>query len=350
MPDLCIGRRMIGPSRPPFIIAEMSGNHNQSLDRALAIVEAAAEAGADAVKLQTYTADTMTIECNREEFTITDSQSPWSGKSLYELYREAHTPWDWHEPLFARCRDLGMEYLSTPFDETAVDFLTSLDCPALKIASFENGDLCLIKKAAETRKPLIISTGMATAADLDETVRTARQSGCRELVLLKCTSSYPAPPGHTNLRTLPHLRDLFDVQVGLSDHTPGVGVAAAAVALGAVVIEKHFTLSRSDGGVDAAFSLEPEEFATLVTECRRAWEGLGKIHYGPSAAEKKSLAFRRSLYITADLEAGDTLTSDNVRAIRPGFGLPTKFYDSLLGKRIARDVKRGTPLTWEILG
>ena len=345
-----IADRKISPNHPPFIIAEMSGNHNQSLDRALAIVEAAAKAGAHAVKLQTYTADTMTLDIAEREFFISDPDSLWKGRSLYDLYKEAYTPWEWHKPIFDRCRELGLIYLSTPFDETAVDFLQKLDVSCYKIASFENTDIPLICKVAATGKPMIISTGMATIAELDETVRTAREAGCKNLILLKCTSSYPATPENTNILTIPHMAKLFDCQVGLSDHTMGIGVAVASVALGATIIEKHFTLSRADGGVDSAFSMEPDEMRALVAETERAWQALGKISYGPTEKEKKSLIFRRSLYIVRDMKKGDVLTKENLRAIRPGLGLSPKYYDTLLGKRINRDAKRGTAVSWELVG
>ena len=339
----------IGNSQPPFIIAEVSGNHNQSLERALAIVEASAKAGAHALKLQTYTADTMTLDLEAGEFFIDDPNSLWHGQSLHKLYQQAYTPWDWHEPIFQKCRELGLIAFSTPFDATAVDFLESLDVPCYKIASFENTDLPLIRKVASTGKPLIISTGMATVAELDETVRAARQAGCHDLVLLKCTSTYPATPENSNLATIPHLRELFNVQVGLSDHTMGVGVAVASVAMGATVIEKHFTLSRADGGVDSTFSMEPAEMAQLVVESKRAWQALGQVSYGTTGAETKSRIFRRSLYITQNLAAGDTLTPDNLRCIRPGLGLPPKYYDVLLGQRVERAVKAGTPMSWDLL-
>jgi len=340
----------IGPDHPPFIIAEMSGNHNQSLDRALAIVEAAAKAGAHAVKLQTYIADTMTLDIAEREFFINDPDSLWNGKSLYELYKEAYTPWEWHKPIFDRCRELGLIYLSTPFDATAVDFLEKVDVPCYKIASFENTDIPLIRKVAATGKPMIISTGMATIAELDETVRTVREAGCRDLILLKCTSSYPATPENTNILTIPHMAKLFDCQVGLSDHTMGIGAAVASVALGATVIEKHFTLSRADGGVDSAFSMEPEEMRALAVETQQAWQSLGVIQYGPTESEKKSLKFRRSLYVIKDIEQGEVLSKENLKAIRPGFGLPLKYYDIVLGKKINQKVSKGTPLSWEIIG
>lgn len=346
---LKISNHSINHSFAPFIIAEMSGNHNQSLDRALAIVEAAAKAGVHALKLQTYTADTMTLNLKEGEFFINDPNSLWSGQSLYELYQQAYTPWEWHEPIFKRCQELGIVGFSTPFDETAVDFLESLNVSCYKIASFENTDLPLIRKVASTGKPMIISTGMATVAELDETVRTAREAGCEDLVLLKCTSTYPATPENSNLLTIPHLRELFGVQVGLSDHTMGVGVAVASVALGATVIEKHFTLSRADGGVDSTFSMEPDEMAQLVVESERAWQALGRVKYGSVDVEKSSLVFRRSLYVAKDMEAGDMFTPDNLRAVRPGLGLSPKYYDIFLGKKIERDAPKGTPVTWDLL-
>lgn len=285
--EIRIANRPIGRNYAPFVIAEMSGNHNQSLERALRIVEEAAKAGAHALKLQTYTADTMTLDLAVREFYISDPASLWYGKSLYQLYQEAHTPWEWHEPIFTRARELGLIAFSTPFDESAVDFLEELDVPAYKIASFENIDLPLIRKVATTGKPMIISTGMATTAELEETVHAAREAGCRDLILLKCTSAYPANPEDSNLLTLPHMRERFGCEVGLSDHTQGIGAAVVAVALGATVIEKHFTISRSDGGVDSAFSLEPQELASLLAETKRAWQSLGRVSYGPSEEEKK---------------------------------------------------------------
>jgi N-acetylneuraminate synthase len=344
-----IAHRSVGRAHAPFVIAEMSGNHNQSLTRALQIVEAAATSGAHALKLQTYTPDTMTLDLDEREFQIGDSGSLWKGTSLYRLYGEAHTPWDWHKPIFERARELGMVPFSTPFDDTAVEFLEGLEVACYKIASFENTDLPLIRRVAATGKPLIISTGMASAAELDETVSAARKAGCKDLILLKCTSTYPATPENSNLLTIPHLRDLFDCEVGLSDHTMGVGAAVAAVALGATVIEKHFTLNRADGGVDSTFSMEPAEMAALVVETERAWRALGRVSYGPTDAEKKSLQYRRSLYVVKDLKAGDTLTRENVRAIRPGLGLPPKHLEDVLGKAVKRNVKRGTALDWSLL-
>lgn len=346
MTSFKIGSRFVGAGHGPLIIAEMSGNHNQSLDVALQIVEAAAKAGAHALKLQTYTADTMTLDLAQGEFFIKDPDSLWAGSSLYQLYQQAHTPWEWHQPIFARAKALGMQAFSTPFDESAVDFLESLDVPAYKIASFENTDLPLIRRVAATGKPLIISTGMASIAELDESVRAARQAGCRDLVLLKCTSTYPASPTNSNLLTIPHLRELFGCEVGLSDHSMGVGVSVAAVALGATVIEKHFTLDRAAGGVDASFSLEPAEMASLVLETERAWQAMGQVSYGATQAESKSLVYRRSLYVTQDMQAGELFSADNVRAIRPGLGLAPKHYDALLGRRARQALKRGTALDW----
>lgn len=346
---ITIEGRAIGQASRPYVIAEMSGNHNQSLARALALVDAAAEAGAHAVKLQTYTPDTMTIDHVGPGFVVDDPKSLWAGRSLYDLYREAHTPWDWHAPIMTRAAERSLHCFSTPFDESAVDFLESLKVPAYKIASFENTDLSLIRKVAATGKPMIISTGMASVAELDESVRAAREAGCRDIVLLKCTSTYPATPENTNIVTIPHLRELFGCEVGLSDHTMGVGVSVASVALGATVIEKHFTLHRADGGVDSAFSLEPEELRSLVVETERAWQALGRVAYGATAAEEKSKVFRRSLYVVRDLRAGDVIDETAVRAIRPGYGLPPKLLDVFLGKRVKRDIARGTPLSWDFI-
>lgn len=344
-----IGHREIGPNCKPFIIAEMSGNHNQSLERALQLVELAAEAGVDALKLQTYTPDTITLDVHTGEFFISDNQSLWKGSSLYNLYKEAYTPWEWHEQIFNRAKELGLLAFSSPFDETAVDFLETLNVPAYKIASFENVDIPLIRKVARTGKPIIMSTGMATAAELDEAVRTIREEGNDQLILLKCTSTYPATPSNSNLITIPHMRDLFQTEVGLSDHTMGVGVSVAAVTLGATVIEKHFTTSRAEGGVDSAFSMEPHELKMLVEETTRAWESIGKITYGPTKAEVNSLVGRRSLYIAKDIKAGEILTKENVRDVRPGLGLPTKYMDLVLGKTIKTDAVKGTPLSWDLL-
>ncbi|PNW49995.1 UNVERIFIED_CONTAM: pseudaminic acid synthase [Euhalothece sp. KZN 001] len=348
--EINIQNRKIGADHPPFIVAEMSGNHNQSLDRALEIVEAAAKTGAHALKLQTYTADTLTLDVKEGEFYIDDPNNLWYGNSLHDLYQKAYTPWEWHEPIFKRCQELGLICFSTPFDETAVDFLESLNVPCYKIASFENSDIPLIRKVAKTGKPIIISTGMATLAELDETVRTVKQEGCEDLILLKCTSTYPATPDNTNISTISHMRDLFKVQVGLSDHTMGVGVAVASVAFGATVIEKHFTLSRADGGVDSTFSMEPHEMEQLVVESERAWQSLGQIQYGPTNAEKNSMIFRRSLYVAEDMKAGEVFTPQNLRSVRPGLGLAPKYYDQVLGKTVKEDTKKGTAVSWELVG
>jgi pseudaminic acid synthase len=344
-----IAERIIGREAAPFIIAEMSGNHNQSLDRALAIVEAAAKADAHAIKLQTYTADTMTLAVSKGEFFINDEQSLWKGISLHELYKRAHTPWEWHKPILDRAHELGLIAFSTPFDDSAVDFLESLDVPCYKIASFENTDLPLIQRVSATGKPVIISTGMATVAEIDETVRASREAGCRDLILLKCTSAYPASPENINILTIPHLRELFGCEVGLSDHTMGVGVSVASVALGATVIEKHFTLARADGGVDSAFSMEPAEMAQLVIETQRAWQALGKVNYGVTAAEENSRVFRRSIYASADIPEGQPLTRDNTRIIRPGLGLPPKYLEQIIGRRVKQAIKMGTPISWDLL-
>ena len=342
--SIIFGDRYIGQDHPPFVIAEMSGNHNQSLDRALAIVDAAAAAGAHALKLQTYTADTITLDVRGGDFEIADPESLWSGKNLHDLYQQAHTPWEWHAPIMQRARKHGMACFSSPFDESAVDFLEDLNVPAYKIASFENNHLPLIARAAATGKPLIISTGMASLGELEQAVNVARSAGCKDLILLKCTSTYPAKPTNTNIRTIPHLRELFNCEVGLSDHTMGVGVAVAAVALGATVIEKHFTLDRAEGGVDSAFSLEPSELVNLVTESERAWESLGNVTYGPTEAEQKSLIFRRSIYIAADIEEGESFSKENIRIVRPGHGAPPSMYQKILGKKASRSYKKGEPL------
>lgn len=349
MKTISIGGRLVGRGERPFVIAEMSGNHNRSLDRALEIVDAAADSGADAVKLQTYRADTMTIDADAPGFRIDDPDSLWNGRSLYGLYDEAHTPWEWHAPIFERARSRGLICFSSPFDETAIAFLEELAAPAYKIASFEITDLRLIRTAASTGKPLIISTGMATAAEIDDAARTARSAGDGGLALLKCTSSYPATPENSHVSSLPLMREMFGCEVGLSDHTLGVGAAAAAVAFGASVIEKHFTLSRRDGGVDAAFSMEPEEMRSLTAETERAWQAVGTPSVGPSAAEKGSARFRRSLYIVQDVRAGDALTPHNLARIRPGGGLSPKYYDAVLGQTVGRDAPRGTPFHWDLL-
>lgn len=343
-----IGEVPVGPEFQPFLIAEMSGNHDGSLDRALAIVEAAARAGAHAVKLQTYTADTMTLDVDRAEFLIDNPDSLWYGRTLHDLYEEAHTPWEWHGPLMERARSLGIACFSSPFDATAVDFLEELGVPCYKIASLEITDIPLIERVAATGKPVIMSTGIATMDEIDDAVQAARGAGCDELILLKCTSSYPASPDDIHLRTIPHLASRYDCQVGLSDHTLGIGVAVAAVALGATVVEKHITLDRADGGVDAAFSMEPAEFAQLVEETDRAQRSRGDQEYRQTASAA-TRSRRRSLYVTRDLVAGEELGPDNMRSIRPGLGLPPKHYKALLGRRVAQDVVRGTPVSWEIL-
>lgn len=347
--EINLGGRNVGENCSPFIIAEMSGNHNQSLERALKIVEAAAKAGVHAVKLQTYTADSMTLDSEHEEFFIKDPNNLWKGNSLYNLYQQAYTPWEWHKPIFERCEQLGIIPFSTPFDDKAVDFLERLGTPFYKIASFENNDIPLLRKVAATGKPIIMSTGMATISELDEAVREIRKAGGKELILLKCTSTYPSSPGDTNIQTIPHMKKLFHCQIGLSDHTKGIGVAVASVALGATVIEKHFTLSRADGGVDAVFSMEPNEMESLVLETTRAWQALGTVHYGPTEKEKQSLKYRRSLYVTKDMEEGDVLTTDNLRAIRPGFGLEPKYFDIFIGKKVKQAIKKGTPLDWDFI-
>lgn len=349
MSNLRIADRVIGRTVAPFIIAEMSGNHNQSLDRALEIVDAAAKSGAHAIKLQTYTADTITLDVRESEFNITDENSLWAGKNMHDLYDLAHTPWEWHAPIMERASKLGIICFSSPFDETAVDFLETLNVPAYKIASFEINHLPLIRKVAATGKPMIVSAGMATVSELEEAVCSAREAGCRDLILLKCTSTYPAKPENSNILTIPHLREMLGCEVGLSDHTMGVGVAVAAVAHGATVIEKHFTLSRADGGVDSAFSLEPDELVALVVETERAWQSLGKVFYGPTEAERKSVNFRRSIYVAKDIRAGDELTESNIRIVRPANGLHPRFYERILGKKVTKDLSKGTAFKWDYL-
>lgn len=339
-----IAKYSIGQDYKPFIIAEMSGNHNQSLERALKIIEVAAKCGADAIKLQTYTADTITINQRGGLFDIDDPTSLWKNRNLYELYQEAHTPWEWHEAMFKCAADNGILCFSTPFDNTAVDFLENLNSPIHKIASFENNHHPLLKKVARTGKPIIMSTGASDLANLAESVDVLRQNGCKDLVLLKCTSNYPASPENSNMRTIPHLRQLFNCEVGLSDHTMGIGVPCAAVTLGATVIEKHFCLSRAEGGVDSAFSLEPDELKSLVMETERAWQSLGTVQYGVQESEKKSLLFKRSIYVVKDIEMGDVFTEDNIKVIRPGDGIPPKYYEGLLGKKSLQKINRGEPL------
>ncbi|MEO5998767.1 MAG: pseudaminic acid synthase [Chitinophagaceae bacterium] len=346
MNDIKIDNIIIGDNHKPFIIAEMSGNHNQSLARALEIVKAAANSGAHAIKLQTYTADTMTVP---GALVIDDPNSLWNGRELYDLYKEAHTPWEWHKPIFDLASDLGLIAFSSPFDETAVDFLESLNVSAYKVASFENTDWPLLKRIAATGKPVILSTGVANISDIDEAVRILRKGGCKELILLKCTSTYPATPQNTHLLTIPNMREMFACHIGLSDHTMGIGVAIASVALGARVIEKHFTLSREDGGVDSAFSIEPQELKSLVIESERAYQSLGKVFYGIQQSEQKSLIFKRSLFVVKDIKAGEMYTNQNLRVIRPGYGLQPRYYEIILGKIASNDIKAGTPLKWEMI-
>ena len=349
MNSIKINNIKIGRNYRPVIIAEMSGNHNQSIKRALQIVDEAAKAGADMIKLQTYTPDTMTLDIDDKEFFIDDRDSLWDGQSLHQLYKKAHTPWEWHKEIFEYANKLGLVCFSSPFDSTAVDFLETLNAPLYKIASFENTDLELIKKVASTGKPMIVSTGMATISELDETVSIIKNLGCKDLILLKCTSTYPADPINSNILRIPHMQELFKCQIGLSDHTMGIGTAVAAVTLGATIIEKHFTLSRDDGGVDAEFSIEPNEMKLLVQETNRAWQALGSVTYGPTKAEEASLKFRRSIYISKDLKKGEKLNQENIKIIRPGNGLKPKYYNQVLGKTINANVKKGTPITWELI-
>lgn len=348
-PTLTLGRHRVGHDVRPYVIAEMSGNHNGDLGRAKAIVEMAAEAGAQAIKLQTYTADTLTIDSDRPEFRLADDHALWGGRTLYDLYTEASTPWEWHEPLFSLANDLGMDAFSSPFDPTAVKFLADLDVPAYKIASSEIVDIPLVRLCAEQGKPMIISTGMASVGEVAAAVDAARATGNDQIVVLSCTAEYPADPASSNLRGIPVFADTFDTLVGLSDHTMGIGAPLAAVAFGAVLIEKHVTLSRAEGGVDSAFSLEPDELKALVTESEVAWQALGQPRIGRKDSEKTGPRFRRSLFVTADVKAGDLVTADNVRSIRPAGGLPTEMIDVVLGRRFATDVERGTPLSWDLI-
>jgi len=344
--DISIGSRILGVSHRPFIVAEMSGNHNGNLERAIKIVEAAADAGADAIKLQTYTADTMTLP---GAFKIKDPESPWNGRELHELYQEAFTPWEWHKPLFEKAKSLNLEYFSSPFDESAVNFLESLGVPAYKIASFENTDWPLLKKVARTKKPVIMSTGVSTLSDIDEGVRVLRENGCKDIILLKCTSTYPASPENSNIVSIKHMRDTFQCHIGLSDHTLGIGVAVASVSFGARFIEKHLTLSREDGGVDSSFSMEPMELKSLVIESKRAFQAIGDVHYGVQAIERKNLIYKRSIYVSDNIKKGDVFTPQNVRVIKPGYGLEPKYYEKIIGKKASQDIAKGTPLTWDIL-
>lgn len=347
---IAIGSREVGPSTAPFVIAEISANHNSSLENALRIVDAAADAGASAIKLQTYTPDTITLDVATEGFLITGESSPWYGRSLHDLYAEAHTPWEWHEEIFECARGRGLECFSTPFDESAVDFLEALNVSCYKIASFEITYLRLIEKVAATGKPLLLSTGMASVGEIAEAVDTARSAGCEDIVLLKCTSAYPASAEDINLATIPHMSELFGCQVGVSDHTLGTSVSVAAVAMGATVVEKHLTLARADGGPDSAFSMEPEEMRRLVADTQSAWAAVGSVSYGPTASEMDSLRFRRSCYVAADMKAGDVFTADNLRIVRPGYGLAPRYHSVLIGKRVNRDATRGEPVSWDMIG
>ncbi len=346
MDEIKVGSVIIGRNNKPFIIAEMSGNHNQSIERALSIVDEAANAGAHAIKLQTYTADTITV---KGAYTINDENSLWNGKELHDLYKLAYTPWEWHKTIFEHAKKRNIIAFSSPFDTTAVDFLESLDVPLYKIASFENTDHILLKKIAKTGKPVIMSTGVSSIADIDESVRILKENGCKDLVLLKCTSTYPSSPENTNLNTIPLLAKMFCCNVGLSDHTMGVGASVAAIALGATVIEKHFTLDRAEGGVDATFSLEPHELKSLVLETERAYLALGKPFIGVQEIEKNSLKFKRSLYVVEDIKEGDIFTKENLQSKRPSFGLHTRYHDMILGKKAKSDIKKGSPLSWELI-
>ncbi|THF63119.1 pseudaminic acid synthase [Pseudothauera nasutitermitis] len=350
MKNISVGDFSIGLKSRPFIIAEMSGNHNQSLDRAYRIIDAAISAGAHAIKLQTASPDGLTLNIDSPDFQILDKESLWYGKNLYQLYEIAITPWDWHAPIFEYCQKKGIIVFSSPFELKAVDFLEELDAPLYKIASFELVDTQLLRRVAKTGKPVILSTGMATLSEIETAVNTVRDQGNDQIVLLKCTSTYPAKPSDTNLLTIPHLRDAFKTIVGLSDHTMGVGASCAAVAMGATVIEKHFTLARADGGVDSAFSLEPHELKILVEETERAWQALGAVEYGGSKNERNSLKFRRSIYVSRDMVAGEVLTENNIRVIRPGFGLAPKYYEIVLGRRVNQDLKKGTAFSWNYIG
>jgi len=347
-PEITIAGRRIGAGRPMYVVAEMSANHHQEFDEALRILEAAKEAGADAVKLQTYTPDTLTIDCDNEHFRIGPG-TLWEGRSLHALYGEACMPWEWHAPLKARASELGLDLFSTPYDQSAVEYLEALDMPAVKIASFELPDLALIRRAARSGKPLILSTGMATLDEIGEGVAAAREGGAREIALLKCTSAYPSPPEEVHLRTIPHLAETFGVPVGLSDHTLGTAVPVAAVAFGCAILEKHFTRSRRRPGPDSAFSLEPEEFREMVTSIRTAEAALGEVRYAVGERESHSRVFRRSLFVVADMHAGETFSGTNLRSIRPGFGLAPKHLESVLGRRASRDIARGTPLSWDLV-
>jgi len=346
--NIKINNRVIGSGNPVYIIAEMSANHNQSFEQAVKIIETAKECGADAVKLQTYTPDTLTINCNNHFFRI--KGTIWEGKTLYDLYGKAYTPWDWQARLKKKANDLGLDCFSTPFDHSAVDFLEKLAVPAYKIASFELVDLPLLRRVAQTDKPIILSTGMASLSEIDEGVRTIQKAGNSQIALLKCTSAYPTPPEEINLRAIPHLTEAFSFPVGLSDHSMGIGVPVAAVALGACIIEKHFTLTRSLPGPDSAFSLEPHEFKAMVEAVHAAEKALGSVHYGASAAQENSRVFRRSLFVIRNVKAGEVFTAENVRSIRPGYGLHTRYIDQIIGRCANQDIERGTPLSWSHIG
>lgn len=348
MKSIQIAGRDIGLSSPPYIIAEMSGNHNNSLERALEIIKAAKQAGADAIKLQTYTAETMTLDVDHPRFRV-NGKNPWDGEHLFDLYAKASTPWEWHPRLFEYGREIGITVFSSPFDHSAVELLESLGAPAYKVASFELVDLDLVRRCAATGKPLIMSTGMASLAEISDAVEAARAAGAQEIALLKCTSAYPAPPEAINLRTIPHLAEAFGVVAGLSDHTMGIGVPVAATAMGAAVIEKHFTLARADGGVDSSFSLEPLELAQLVEETRKAHAALGGISYEQGDLESAFKRYRRSLFFIRDVPAGTLISAEDVRALRPGDGLPPKFLGSVLGRNLKKAVKKGTPVAWALL-
>ena len=342
-----IGKRNISTEHKPFIIAELSANHNQSLERALKLVKKAAESGADAVKLQTYTADTMTFSIKSEEFMIRDESSPWNGRHMYDLYDEAHTPWDWHKQIFDYAKELNLLAFSSPFDDTAVDFLESLDVPAYKIASFECIDTQLIKKVASTGKPMIISTGMASSDEIDDAVETAKINGCTDLCLLKCTSTYPASPKYANVSSIDAMRSKYKCEVGLSDHTLGVGVACAAISYGASIVEKHITLNSNEDGIDSSFSMDPKEFSLLVSETNKAWESKGKVHFGETDSEKNSRKRRRSLYFSEDLSEGTLISEAHIKRVRPGNGLKPKYYEEIIGKTLNKNVKMGQPIKWD---
>ena len=344
-----IGKYKISRQSHPLIVAEMSGNHNKSLERAMLLVEQAAKSGAHMLKLQTYTADTLTFNSEKNDFQILSEDSLWKGKTLHSLYDEAHTPWEWTEKIIKRCNELDIICFSTPFDETAVDFLEKLNVPAYKIASYENVHLPLIRKVAKTKKPIIISTGLASISEIEDAVNVLKEENCDQFALLKCTSAYPASPENSNVLTIPDLRKKFNCEVGLSDHTVGIGAALAAISHGATIVEKHFTLDRNDGGVDSSFSIEPNELKLLVDESKKTWQALGTIKYGVTESEKIGLQFRRSIYVIKDIDKDEQLTNKNIRIIRPGKGLLPKHFDKILGKKVNQKISRGTPMSWEFL-